>query len=68
MTTSGYDVTGNLVQSTNALGRTTWRQYTALGRLTAETSPLGPLRRRPPGHPRRRDAGIRAPAISRKKT
>jgi len=41
VTTSAYDVTGNLVQSTDALGRTTWRQYDALGRLTAETSPLG---------------------------
>jgi YD repeat-containing protein len=55
VTTSAYDVTGNLVQSTDALGRTTWRQYDALGRLTAETSPLGRLRRRarpappPPG-------------------
>ena len=51
VTTSAYDVTGSLVQSTDALGRTTWRQYDALGRLTAETSPLGPLRRRPPATP-----------------
>jgi YD repeat-containing protein len=41
VTTSVYDVTGNLVRSTDELGRTTWRQYDALGRLTAETSPLG---------------------------
>lgn len=41
VTTSAYDVTGNLVQSTDRLGRTTWRQYDALGRVTAETSPLG---------------------------
>ncbi|MCE9631990.1 MAG: hypothetical protein K8S94_14905, partial [Planctomycetia bacterium] len=39
--TSAYDTTGNLVVSTDELGRTTWRQYDALGRLTAETSPLG---------------------------
>jgi RHS repeat-associated protein len=45
VTTLVYDVTGNLVQSTDTstdqLGRTTWKQYDALGRQTAETSPLG---------------------------
>jgi len=41
VTTYVYDVTGNLIRSTDELGRTTWRQYDALGRLTAETSPLG---------------------------
>lgn len=51
LTTLAYDVAGNLVQSTDALGRTTWRQYDALGRLKAETSPRGRLRRRPPASP-----------------
>jgi YD repeat-containing protein len=41
ITTFRYDVTGNQVSTTDPLGRTTWQQFDALGRLIGRTDALG---------------------------
>jgi RHS repeat-associated protein len=41
VSTFSYDARGQLVASTDALGRTSWKQYDALGRVTATTDALG---------------------------
>jgi YD repeat-containing protein len=41
ITTFRYDITGNQISTTDPLGRTTWQQFDALGRLIGRTDALG---------------------------